>query len=147
MLSPGSKGWIAKYFQLVETNEIVLSWNHPPEISLKQFNHHFFVQSGIVFGYPVSLLFAQEVDQRKWTRDEKLTVLLFEALLFPYLRLKGPEAFDREQFISNLNRFYKKHRVHSLGSLIGYFFKESKEEKIERILAKRTEVPRHITST
>jgi hypothetical protein len=147
MLSPGSKGWIAKYFQLVETNEIVLAWEHPAEISLQQFNHHFLVQSGIVFGYPVNLLFAQEINQRKWTKDEKLTVLLFEALLFTYLRLRGTEAFDRQRFIDDLNRFYKKHRVHSLGSLLGYILKESKEEKIERILAKRTEVPRHITST
>jgi ribosomal protein L7/L12 len=147
MLSPGSKGWIAKYFQLVETSEIDLSWDQPGDIPLQQFNHHFLAQSGIVFGYPVELLFASEIDQSKWTKDEKLTVLLFEALLFTYMRIKGPQRFEREKFISDLYKFYKNHRVHSLSSLIGYIFKEAKAEKIERILAKRTEVPRHITST
>lgn len=147
MLSPGSKGWIAKYFQMVETNEIALDWNHPMEIPVEQFNHHFLAQSGIVFGYPVNLLFATKVIQRKWTRDEKLTVLLFESLLFTYVRIKGRERFSQEAFIRDLDQFYKKHRVNSLGSLLGYFLKESRQEKIERILTRRTEMPRNITST
>lgn len=147
MLSPGAKGWIAKYFQMVDTSEIVLSWDQPTEIPVQQFNHHFLVQSGIVFGYPSRMLFAFDVDHSKWTKDEKLTMLLFEAQLFTYLRIKGPENFNRERFISDLYRFYKKHRVHSLAALLGYILKETREEKIERILAKRTEVPRYITST
>jgi len=147
MFAPGSKGWIAKYFQLVETNGIRLNWNQPADIPLEQFNHHFLAQSGIVFGYPAHLLFATEINQDKWTKNEKLIVLLFESHLFTYLRVKGSEGFNREEFIAQLNRFYKKHRVNSLGSLIGYFLKESKEDRIERILTKRTEVPKNITST
>jgi len=147
MLAPGAKGWIAKYFQLAETGQIDLTWDQPKKLDVHQFNHHFLAQSGIVFGYPSQLLFAKELDQKKWTRDEKLTVLLFEAQLFTYLRIKGQQAFNREAFVSDLVKFYKKHRVNSLGSLLGYLFKEGKEEKIERILNKRTEVPKHITST
>lgn len=147
MFAPGSKGWIAKYFQLVETGKIITDWHHPAEIPKEQFCHHFLVQSGIVFGHPVRLLFAQNLDQSKWTRDEKLTVLLFESLLFTYLRIKGSAPFSQEDFITKLNLFYKRHRVHSLGSLIGYLLKESKQERIERILAKRTEVPKNLTST
>ena len=147
MLAPGAKGWIAKYFKLVETGQITLDWDQPKKLDVRQFNHHFLVQSGIVFGYPSQLLFADQLDQKKWTRDEKLTVLLFEAQLFTYLRVKGKKSFDKAAFISHLVKFYKKHRVNSLGSLLGYLFKESKEEKIERILNKRTEVPRQIMST
>lgn len=147
MIAPGSKGWIAKYFHMVETGDIVLKWVQPVEIPQEQFNHHFLAQSGVVFGHPVALLFATGIDQRKWTRDEKLTVLLFETHLFTYLRVHGTESFKREEFIRSLNEFYKKHRVNSLGSLIGYLLKESKEEKIERILSKRTEVPKTIAST
>jgi ribosomal protein L7/L12 len=147
MIAPGSKGWIAKYFHMVDTGDIVLSWVQPTEIQQEQFNHHFLAQSGVVFGHPVTLLFATGIDQRKWTRDEKLTVLLFEAHLFTYLRVRGKDSFQREEFIRSLNEFYKKHRVNSLGSLIGYLLKESKEEKIERILSKRTEVPKTIAST
>ena len=147
MLAPGAKGWIAKYFQLVETGKIQLSWEQPPKLEIHQFNHHFLAQSGIVFGYPSQLLFATELNHSKWTKDETLTVLLFEAQLFTYMRVKGKENCDKDAFISDLIRFYKKHRVKSIGSLLGYLFKESKEEKIERVLAKRTEVPKHLAST
>src|SRR3989338_6277012 len=117
MFSPGSKGWIAKYFQLVKSEQIMLSWQQPHELPTEQFNHHFLAQSGIVFGYPSKLLFGKELDQTKWTKNEKLT------------------------------QFYKHHKIKSLSSLIGYIFKESKEEKLERILAKRTEVPKNIIHT
>lgn len=147
MLAPGAKGWIAKYFQLVETGKIRLAWEQPEQLDTQRFNHHFLAQSGIVFGYPSQLLFATKIDQSKWTKDETLTVLLFEAQLFTYLRIKGKDNFNKEAFISDLVTFYKKHRVNSLGSLLGYLFKESKQEKIERILGKRTEVPKHLAST
>lgn len=147
MLAPGAKGWIAKYFQLAKTGQISVDWNQPRKLDACQFNHHFLAQSGIVFGYPSRLLFAENIDQQQWTRDEKLTVLLFESLLFTYIRIKGKKEFNKAGFISNLVKFYRKHRVKSLGSLLGYLFKESQEEKIERILSKRTEVPRHIKNT
>lgn len=147
MIAPGSRGWIDKYFHMVETGDIVLQWVHPEEISQEQFNHHFLAQSGIVFGHPVNLLFARQLDQGNWTPDEKLTVLLFESHLFTYLRIRDGEPFNKVEFVRLLNEFYKKHRVHSLGSLIGYLLKESREEKIERILSKRTEVPKNIAST
>lgn len=147
MLSPGAKGWIAKYLQLVETRQILLEWDHPELLPTEQFNHHFLAQSGIVFGYPTHLLFAKNIDQEKWTRDEKLNVLLFEAHLFTYLRTRKPTTPDLNDFISELHGFYKHHKIKSLSSLLGYLFKEPKSEKVERILAKRTEVPKHIVST
>jgi ribosomal protein L7/L12 len=148
MLSPGSKGWMAKYFQLVDTKQVVLHWEQPDALPTEQFNHHFLAQSGIVFGYPSQLLFAKELDQKKWTNNEKLTVLLFEAQLFTYLRVKGhAHVFEQEAFINQLTKFYKNHKINSLSSLLGYLFKESQEEKLERILAKRTEVPKNIIHT
>ncbi|MDH4471583.1 MAG: LETM1-related biofilm-associated protein [Fluviicola sp.] len=147
MLSPGSKGWMAKYFQLVESKQVVLRWEQPDALPTEQFNHHFLAQSGIVFGYPSQLLFGKELDQTKWTKNEKLTVLLFEAQLFTYMRVRRPDSFEPEVFIDELTKFYKNHKIKSLSSLIGYFFKESKEEKLERILAKRTEVPKNIVHT
>ncbi len=147
MLSPGAKGWIAKYFQLVESKQIALHWKQPDALPVEQFNHHFLAQSGIVFGYPSQLLFGKALEQAKWTKDEKLTVLLFEAQLFTYLRIRNAEPFDHKVFVDQLMQFYKHHKIKSLSSLLGYIFKESKEEKLERILAKRTEVPKNIVHT
>lgn len=147
MLSPGAKGWIAKYFQMMDTGEIAVTWDQPKQLSDEQFNHFFLVQSGLVFGYTSRLMFAHNVEQKHWTKDEQLTTLLFEAHLFTYIRSLNGAEFDRKEFIEILYTFYKHHRVNSLSSLIGYFLKETKEEKIERILDKRTEVPKQLLST
>lgn len=147
MIAPGSKGWIAKYLQLVDTGEIPLLFEKPKEFTVAQFNHHFLAQSGIVFGYPGSLLFARELDRSKWTQDENLTVLLFEALLFTHKNVTNASPVDQESFLSDIDLFYKKHRVQSLGSFLGYLFKESKSEKLERILAKRTDVQKQLGNT
>lgn len=147
MIGPGSKGWIAKYVQLVETNELTVVMPKPEEFTRAQFNHHVLAQTGIVFGYPSSLLYGKEWDTSKWTHQEQLTVLLFESLLFTHINFKQRSKFDANEFLSDLDLFYKKHRVQSLLSMVTFFLKESASERLERILAKRTEVPKHLTNT
>lgn len=139
MIAPGSKGWIAKYLTLVEKGEIVTQIERPSTLSAEQFNHHFLAQSGIVYGFPSRLILGTSFNQSKWTQDEKLTVLLFESLLFTYTNFNSPKKFESAHFLETLYVFYKHHRVQSLGSFLGYLFKEAKSEKLERILAKRTD--------
>jgi ribosomal protein L7/L12 len=147
MIAPGSKGWIAKYLQLVASGELSISFSKPSEFTTAQFNHHFLAQSGIVYGYPTDVLFAKSLDRSKWTQDETLTLLLFEALLFTHKNVTKASPIDQQQFLSDVHLFYKKHRVQSLGTFLGYLFKESDTEKLERILTKRTEVQKQLNST
>ena len=147
MLAPGSKGWIAKYLQLVEAGTISVAIQKPTDFNRSQFNHYVLAQTGIIFGYPSKLLFGNELDQSKWTKDEQLTVLLFEGLIFTHLNANKTKTLDSVRFLNDLELFYKNHRIQSLNSLLGYFFKESKSEKIERVLAKRAEVPKYIIRT
>lgn len=147
MISPGAKGWIAKYLQLVEAGEISLQLPSHPGIQDEAFLHHYLTRTGIVYGHPNELLFANKLDRTKWTSDETLAVLLFEAQLFVHLQYHCNEPFSEELFLSNIEQFYKKHRVQSLGAFLGYLFKESKAEKLERILHKRCDVQRQFSST
>ncbi|MBP5983642.1 MAG: hypothetical protein KA734_07960 [Fluviicola sp.] len=147
MIAPGSKGWIAKYLTLVEKGELITQVERPSAMTSAQFNHHFLVQSGIVYGYPSRLIIGKALKQSNWTHDEKLTVLLFESLLFTYCNFNDTKKFDQTNFIETLYRFYKHHRVQSLGSFLGYLFKESKSEKLERILAKRTDAQVQLRNT
>ena len=146
MISPGSKGWIAKYLQLVEAGDISLELPSHPGIQDDAFLHHYLTRTGIVYGHPNELLFGNALDRKKWTSDETLTVLLFEALLFVYLQ-HNDKKFSEEAFLKSIEAFYKKHRVQSLGAFLGYLFKESKSEKLERVLHKRCDVQRHLSST
>lgn len=116
MIAPGSKGWIAKYLTLVEKGEIVTQIERPATLTNAQFNHHFLAQSGIVYGYPSRLILGTSFNQSKWTQDEKLTVLLFESLLFTYCNFNKTKQFDSNHFLDTLFVFYKNHRVQSLGS-------------------------------
>ena len=147
MIAPGSKGWIAKYLTLVEKGELITQVERPSAMTSAQFNHHFLAQSGIVYGYPSRLIIGKQLKQSNWTHDEKLTVLLFESLLFTYCNFNDTKKFDQTNFIETLYRFYKHHRVQSLGSFLGYLFKESKSEKLERILAKRTDAQVQLRNT
>lgn len=147
MLAPGAKGWIAKYFQLIETGLISLEIQQPDNWDNNRFDHILLVRSGIVFGFPSHLLFSESINRQHWTRNEHLTVLLFEAHLFTYLRFKEYKNINYKEFIDFLYTFYKGHKIQSLSALIGYFFKESREEKIERILENRTEVPLSLLHT
>lgn len=147
MLSPGAKGWISKYFQLISSGELCIDLPSHPRISDEAFLHHYLTRTGIVYGHPTELLFGTSLDQKKWTSDETLTILLFEALLFTYIQSTPKKELDENAFLESIGLFYKKHRVQSLGAFLGYLFKESKAEKLERILHKRTDVQRQISSS
>ena len=72
MLSPGAKGWINKYFDLVEKGVISLSIERPEELRKLHFMHLVLGESGITFGYPIDLIFAKDLDTKEWTTAEKL---------------------------------------------------------------------------
>lgn len=142
MIAPGSKGWILKYFALVEKGEIELIIpEYPPE--KQHLKHLIFSKSGIIFGYSSSLIFAKKIDQSKWTVDEKLTFLLFECHLFIYLTNKI-KIDKNEDFISILLDFYEHYSVKSISKLFTFFIKESNDEKLEKLLEKRTEIKKNI---
>ena len=140
MLQPGSKGWINKYFDLVEKGVFQLNIDRPKGIGVEHFLHLTFGHSGLVFGFPTTLLFADSLDTSKWTTEEKLKLLLFEAHLFVYLTTKKKENFKKEEFIFSLMKFYGKHTSYSITKIFTFFIKESREERVENILSKRLDI-------
>ena len=140
MLQPGSKGWINKYFDLVEKNTIQLEIVCPKGVAIEHFLHVTFGHSGIIFGYPSELLFATNLDSSKWTIEEKLKLLLFESHLFIYLLKNGNSLTLKQDFIKSLLEFYGKHNSYSITKIFTFFLKESKEEKLENILSQRLDI-------
>lgn len=139
MLHPGSKGWINKYFDLVEKNAFQLKVQRPKEIGTEHFLHLTFGHSGIIFGYPSELLFADTLNHSKWTSEEKLKILLFEAHLFVYLSI-NKNSFEKDEFITSLLNFYGNHSSYSITKIFTFFLKESNREKLENILSKRLDI-------
>lgn len=140
MLVPGSKGWINKYFDLIEKSRITLHYNLDAEIDNTAFIHAALARTGIIFGYPSRLLFANKIDDKKWTTEEKLKVLLFESHLFIYKLYKEDKPIDKEEFVNALHEFYSMHGASGVKKFYGYILRETKEDKIESILSKRVDI-------
>ncbi len=134
MLLPGSKGWINKYFDLVAKDQIKLVYDVPEGIDRDRFIHAALGRTGIIYGFPSRLHFAKELDDSKWTTEEKLKLLLFESHLLVYLLSLDGKAFDKDEFITSLVGFYGHHNASSVTKLFNFFLKESTEEKIESVL-------------
>jgi hypothetical protein len=140
MLSPGSKGWINKYFDLVKNNEFSLHVKRPKELRKLHFIHLTLANSGIPFGFPTELIFAKNLDDSEWTHEEKLKLLLFESHLFVYLQVHKKKEFNADAFIESLNAFYAHHNASSIKRIFKVFIKESQESRIESILAERVNI-------
>jgi len=140
MLSPGAKGWIKKYFDLVDKGQIILQINRPEGVRKLHFMHLTLSNSGIVFGFPLERIFAKSLDDSDWTKEEKLKLLLFESHLFVFLQIHKDKSFDKEEFLDTLFAFYEHHNASAVKKMFTFFMKESREEKIEGILTKRVDI-------
>ncbi|MBI1837612.1 MAG: hypothetical protein HYR91_10160 [Flavobacteriia bacterium] len=140
MLQPGSKGWINKFFYLEEKKEINTSFTRPKGVNEEHFIHLFLGQSGINFGYPSKLLFATKIETSSWTSEERLKFLLFESHYFVYQYYTKKTKQSKEDFIHSMLEFYGKHNSYSITKIFTFFLKESNEEKLEDILAKRVDI-------
>lgn len=140
MVSPGAKGWIKKYFELIETGDVQLPNLNNLVISPEHYMHLQFGKSGIVFGFPSELLFTKHLERKTWTTEEKLKLLLFEAHLLVFKLNHRHIEFSEEKFVSTLLDFYAKHTTRSIMRMLTFYLKESPEEKLERIFAGRTDI-------
>jgi hypothetical protein len=130
--SPGSKNWILKYFQLVENNVFSIesiSENHQKESAFNNLAS----KTGLIYGVPTSFIYFSNVSCENYTNEEKLKLLLFEALLYSYLQgLKEP--FDKKLFIQSLKSFYSENEESKWFDKV---FKTSEVEQLEVTLSSR----------
>lgn len=140
MLSPGGKGWISKYFDLVEKGEISLNIKRPRSVGKREFMRLMFTSSGLVYGFSNQLIFGKNLDVSKWTQEEQLKVLLFEGHLLVYLLSDEEKEFDKEAFFNSLCDFYRFHNGRSLTAVFRLFRKEKPLEILEKILSKRVDI-------
>ncbi len=137
-LSPGSKNWIPKFFQLLEKGVISLDLEliQNTESDLTHFVSH---RTGLVYGNALHLLFSNQLNSSKFTNDEKLKLLLFETLLFTYLR-KNQGVFDKDAFLESLIAFYGDTKEGGVFAWFDRVFTGKVDLSIEEILTQRIQV-------
>ena len=141
ILSPGSKNWIAKFFQLLDKDVISLDFEliNNNESDITHFISH---RTGLIYGNALHLLFSQGIDTKHFTHDEKLKLLLFETLLFTYLRRKRG-VFNQVDFLESLIQFYGNTKDSGVFAWFDRIFKGKGNLDLEGILAQRI----HVKST
>ncbi len=126
--------------ELTLSGKVGIESYRPDHIELEAYIHAILGKTGINYGFPSSLLFATNLDDSNWTTEEKLKLLLFESHLFIF-NLHYPEIrSDKELFTDELLSFYGNHKAGSITRLFSFFMKESKEQKLESILADRVDI-------
>jgi len=117
MLHPGSKGWIKKYFSILENYQDKLD-NYPGTLLCPEELIYGYLQpTGIMYGYPTSLLFMEDAYMKEWSSDEAFKVLLLEGLVLVDHINKG--KFDHASLEKSLEDFVK-------------FYEETQLEKAKR---------------
>ena len=136
--SPGSKNWIAKFFDLLDKGIFDLDDDliHQKEANLTHFISH---QTGLIYGTAKTFIFSNAQEKQKFNTNEQLQLLLFETLLFTYIRKHQAKA-QNEAFIETLLDFYKGYTAIGLKARISLKLTKNQNRKIEILLASRVGV-------
>lgn len=140
MYSPGSSGWLEKYFDLIDKGHIQI------DIDLATDVFDYCRDSGLIYGIAIKKIFTPDSFTTSWTTHDHLKALLFESLLLVFLK-KNRGAFNREQFVEKLNIFYSKDKVKDSFDILSYFKKKSILENIELSINDRLELDKRMIET
>lgn len=140
MLSPGSKGWINKYFAEIAEGTINAKKIKPYKFDTERYIHLLVGKAGLIFGHSGKSIFTKHLDDSKWTSEEKLKLLLFESLLLVFQQKYGETDGKKEEFVESLLGFYSKHNSKNLFKKLTFFIKDSPETVLENIFSKRVDI-------
>ena len=141
MLHPGSKGWIRKYFSLIESYEDVLNKYAGSILTPQELIYAYLQPTGIMYGYPTSLLFLDNNLSEKWTNEETFKVLLLEGLvLIDHIEKGNFDAESLEKSIGNFVKFYEDTELEQAKKGWLNFKGLSVFDKLESILEQRVDI-------
>ncbi len=142
MFSPSAKNWIAKYFTYVNSGEIVIAdsthFKGGSDEKNDEILHFFANHTGLTFGSPTRLIFSEEM-KFDLTQEEKLKVLLFEALIIVYIQ-ESQKPFNENEFIACLCRFYTPDKVTNIYPWLSVFYSDKPKNALERLFSKRIKI-------
>ncbi len=136
MLSPGANGWIKKYFSMVDNYQEKLGI-YPGNMSQEQLLYGYLQPTGIMYGYPTTLLFIDESEAEDWTSEEKLKVLILEGfILINHIYFGKFEVEDLDEFV----HFYELTEIEKAKKSWLNFKNLDVYEKLESIITQRVDL-------
>jgi hypothetical protein len=136
--SPGSKNWIAKFFELYEQGIFTVD-QELIEQDVENLTHFISHQTGLIYGTPKNFIFSNALDKKQMNTNEQLKLLLFETHLFTYLR-KKQQQIDQAEFIDSLIQFYDGTRHLGFLKRLQLRLLKAPSNKLELILESRVKI-------
>jgi hypothetical protein len=141
MIQPGSKGWIKKYFSVMANYADYLDKYPGTILCPEELIYGYLQPTGILYGYPTSLVFLDDAYIQKWTSEETFKVLLLEGLILIDHIQKG--KFDQaslEKSLLSYVAFYERTELERAKKSWLHFKGMTVYEKLESIIDQRVDI-------
>jgi hypothetical protein len=146
-ISPSSKGWVKKYFSLIENYETVLQKFPGSVLNSEELIYAFIQPTGLMYGHPTSFVFLDNNLIHKLSLDESFKILLLEGLFLVDYIHKG--KIEHNNLIDSLNRFVSFYESTQLEKAKKGWLNFSKLDlfgKVESIISQRVKIKGNIAN-
>lgn len=141
MLQPGSKGWIRKYFSIMENYAEYLDKYPGTILDPEELIYSYLQPTGIMYGYPTSLVFLEDEYLSKWTSEETFKVLLLEGLiLVDHIQQGKFDHASLEKSLGDFVRFYEETELEKAKKSWLSFKGLTVYEKLESVIEQRVDI-------
>lgn len=140
-ISPSSKGWIKKYFTVLD--DYKETFNRYPRnlLTAEELIYGYLQPTGIMYGFPTSLLFLDDRYLGVWNSEESFRVLLLEGLiLIDHIQEGEFDIKSLEQSLSRFVDFYEETEIERAKKGWLDFKGLDTYEKLESIIAQRVDI-------
>ncbi len=141
-MNPSSKGWIKKYFSLVENHQEELMRFVDSGLSAEEIFYAYIQPTGFLYGYPTDFLFLGKEYLTKFTAEESFKVLLLEGLILVYYsqQHKNEKILSIDKLIEKFITFYEDTDIEIFKKSLVNFSKVNPYDKLEKIILKRVKI-------
>ncbi len=145
-MNPSKAGWIRKYFSILDNYSEQLN-RYPGSIMSQDDLFYAYLQpTGIMYGYPASLLFLENDLLLELSNEEAYRVLLLEGLILTDHLVKGKFDIDSlEKSLEEFVRFYEQTQLERAKKSWLNFKDLTVYEKLESIIAQRVDIKTSFT--
>ncbi|MGB1102504.1 MAG: LETM1-related biofilm-associated protein [Crocinitomicaceae bacterium] len=141
MMNPSKAGWIKKYFSILDNYHESLDKYPGAILSTEELFYGYLQPTGVMYGYPTSLLFLENDFINELSREEAFKILLLEGLILTDHLKRG--AFDIDALEDSLEAFvdfYEQTEIEHAKKGWFDFSNQTPYDKLESIISQRVDI-------
>ncbi len=140
-MNPSKNGWIKKYFSILADYTKELDKYSGAALSMEHLFYGHLQPTGIMYGFPTSLLFIEDDHMADWSKEETFKVLLLEGfILTEHLKIGTIENENIEEALNQFVLFYEETQIEKAKKGWLNFKHLTVFEKLESIITQRVDI-------